>query len=691
MAMRVSGINSGLDTDAIVQELVSAYSKKTEKYEKAQTKLSWKQEAWKSLNSKVYSLYTNVSKMKYSSAYAAKKVSSSDTTKAAVTASGAAVNGTQKMNVLRTAQSAYLTGGKISSTLSGGKVTSETTLKDLGYTEESTLRVKTTDSDGKEVTKDIKFTKDSTIADVTKELANAGLNASFDENNGRFYISSKNSGAAGDFTITAADTKKVPKMVDGQVVKDENGKPVYEEIAVKDSELAVSNRLLGVLGLGSGEYQSAGAITTNQGKTATVKNTMANLGYGGGETTINVTAKVNGKEVSGAIDIKGTATIEDVITQFKEMGINANFDSVSGKLTFEGAEDLKFTAPDVTKDDGTIEQDANSLDIIKRLGLNEALKTDKSKSPIKIDGQDAMIVLNGVMYTSDTNNFSINGLNITANGVTDDLNALTTKIDENGNEITIDPSEIDLQALQSSGNAITISVSTDTQGLYDTIKDFLTEYNNIINEITKLYNADSASDYEPLTDEEKDAMSDTEIEKWETKIKDSLLRRDSSLSAIMTSMMNAMNQGIEVNGKTYALSSFGIHTMGYLNAAENEQNAFHIDGDEDDENTSGNEDKLMKALTEDADTVIEFMKQLSSNLYKAIDDNMQSSSLRSRYKIYNDKELDTQYNDYTKLISNWEDKVSEKEEYYYSKFTSMETALSKINSQTSSLSGLLGM
>ena len=58
MAMRVSGINSGLDTDAIVQELVSAYSKKTEKYEKEQTKLSWKQEAWKSLNSKVYSFYT---------------------------------------------------------------------------------------------------------------------------------------------------------------------------------------------------------------------------------------------------------------------------------------------------------------------------------------------------------------------------------------------------------------------------------------------------------------------------------------------------------------------------------------------------------------------------------------------------------------------------------------------------------
>ena len=68
MAMRVSGINSGLDTDAIVQELVSAYSQKTEKYTKEQTKLGWKQEAWKNLNTKVYSLYNSVGKLRYSSA-----------------------------------------------------------------------------------------------------------------------------------------------------------------------------------------------------------------------------------------------------------------------------------------------------------------------------------------------------------------------------------------------------------------------------------------------------------------------------------------------------------------------------------------------------------------------------------------------------------------------------------------------
>ncbi|MFR6085522.1 MAG: flagellar cap protein FliD N-terminal domain-containing protein, partial [Agathobacter rectalis] len=48
-------MNSGLDTDSIVKALVSGYTTKKEKYEKAQTKLGWKQESWKSLNTKVYS------------------------------------------------------------------------------------------------------------------------------------------------------------------------------------------------------------------------------------------------------------------------------------------------------------------------------------------------------------------------------------------------------------------------------------------------------------------------------------------------------------------------------------------------------------------------------------------------------------------------------------------------------------
>ncbi len=570
MAIRVSGINSGLDTDSIVQELVSAYSTKTEKYEKEQTKLGWKQEIWKNLNTKVYSLYNSVGKLRFSSAYSMKKTVSSDTTKATVSASSDAVNGTQKLHVLATAQSGYLTGGKLSlrqevtdgdnTTLEkvSGSVKAETKLSELGYTgDDTTLSIKTKDEDGNDVVKNISLTKESTIQDVVNALRDNGLNASFDSNNGRLFVSSKETGENADFTLTEATTKQVEKKdEDGNVIKDDNGNPVMEDVALSDEEKAASKKLLGLLGLD---------------------------------------------------------------TQSNEY-------------------------------------------------------SDQAK---KIDGSDAVISLNGVMYTNTTNDFAINGLNISVTGVTDDIPE------------GVDPKDVDVSSLSSS-TAISITTTTDSQGIYDMVKDFLTEYNNIINEVTKLYNADSAGSYEPLTDDEKDQMSDTEIEKWETKIKDSLLRRDNSLSTIMNAMMTAMSSPIEINGKSYSLSSFGIQTLGYLNAAENEQNAYHIDGDEDDENTSGNKDKLMSAITSDPDTVVEFMKQLSTNLYKAIDDQMQSNSLRSRYKIYNDKEMDKEYTNLTKTIKEWEDKVSDKEDYYYEKFSSMETALSKLQSQTSSLSSMLG-
>lgn len=570
MAMRVSGINSGLDTDSIVQELVSAYNTKTEKYQKEQTKLSWKQEIWKGLNTKVYSLYNNVGKLRFSSAYNTKKTTSSDTTKATVTASSSAVNGTQKLHVLATAQSGYLTGGKLSlreevTDTDGttklkdvkGTVKAETKLSEIGFTgDEASLNINTTDEEGNAVTKTVSLTKDSTIQDVVNALKDNGLNASFDANNGRIFVSSKSTGKAADFSLVSATTKFVEKKdADGNVIKDSNGKPTMESVALSAEEQAASKKLIGLLGL----------------------DTDSSNAYG-----------------------------------------------------------------------------------------------DKAA---KINGRDAVIVLNGVKYTNTTNDFAINGLNISVNGVTDDV---------------ADPdSDACLSGLNDS-TAVSINTTTDSQGIYDTVKDFLTEYNNIINEITKLYNADSAGSYEPLTDDEKDKMSDTEIEKWETKIKDSLLRRDNSLSSVMNAMMTSMSQSIEINGKSYSLSSFGIQTLGFLNAAENEQNAYHINGDEDDENTSGKEDKLMAAITSDPDTVIEFMKQLTTNLYKSIDDQMQSNDLRSRYKIYNDKEMDKQYANLTKTIKEWESKVSDKEDYYYKQFSNMETALAKLQSQTSSISSMLG-
>ena len=70
MPVRISGMNSGLDTEALVKELVSAYSKKKDTYVKKQTKLEWTMDAWKDVNTKVYGFYTkSLSNMRYSTSY----------------------------------------------------------------------------------------------------------------------------------------------------------------------------------------------------------------------------------------------------------------------------------------------------------------------------------------------------------------------------------------------------------------------------------------------------------------------------------------------------------------------------------------------------------------------------------------------------------------------------------------------
>ena len=715
MAMRVSGINSGLDTDAIVQELVSAYSKKTEKYEKEQTKLSWKQETWKSLNTKIYSLYKNVSNLRFSSAYNTKTTTVSDNTKAKVTANSTAVTGTQKLNIISMAQAGYITGADLTRS-NGDKVTGDSMLSALGYSGgDSTIEVKK--ADGTTAKIDVKNT--TKISDFVKSLQDAGLNASFDEKNQRLFVSAKESGEENDFTLMGADKDGADALkafgLNVALVKADNaGNLSFTEEAAKiyqaDYDIYQRAQIANLANGDAGEnvkkyleaeldaYDSAKATieslqAENKEKQAELEKVQAeraatqskidlvnqynDLDSGADDYDDQVAAikaslaALDGVEDPNTIDVStyDVDALSETVSQKAEQITSLQTDITDNNAIIADKEEIKKNSP--VADFAELEDDERTAQVLFRTQtaieanqvLNSGNYTASDNDAVKITGSDAHIVLNGVDYTSSSNSFSINGLEIEATGITGEGEA----------------------------NAISINTSIDAQGIYDTVKDFLTEYNELINEMNTLYNADSAKDYEPLTDDEKDAMSDTEIEKWEKKIKDALLRRDTTLNGVMSAMINSMATTYQVNGKTYSLSSFGIQTLGYLNAAKNENYAYHIDGDEDDESTSGKEDKLMAAIKEDPDSVIEFMKQLTSGLYKSIDDKMKSTSLSSAYKVYNDKELDSQYNNYAELISKWEDKIADKEEYYYNQFTQMEKALGQLNSQSSSFTNMLGM
>ena len=118
-----------------------------------------------------------------------------------------------------------------------------------------------------------------------------------------------------------------------------------------------------------------------------------------------------------------------------------------------------------------------------------------------------------------------------------------------------------------------------------------------------------------------------------------------------------------------------------MGAAENEYNAYHIDGDATDSNTSDKTDKLRAMIESDPDKVATFFNELAKNMYNTLTDKMKSSSMRSAYTIYNDKQLDKEMKEIEDQISDWEDKVADYEEYWYDKFSAMETALTKLQAQ----------
>lgn len=577
MPIRISGLNSGLDTESLVSELVSAYRKKGEKYEKAQTKVSWKQEAWKSLNSKTYSFRNNLDKMRFSSGYNLKTTSVSNSSKVSVTAGNNAVNGTQTLQIAQLAKTGYLTGGKMKK-LTGTDVSASTTMNELGFYDNGNISV-----NGKQ----IQITGQMKVSEVVSKLQDAGVDANFDSSTQRIFVSSKESGKKADFSLTALNesgTKALSAL--GLNVTPEGVDAKYAELA-----------------------------ETYKGKSDTELRELL--------TDYDLT------------DPNADRLIASFAREYQNAGSDETANAVLGEFK-------EFLTNEQKRQEKTDEE----------LGYNS--------DAVRIYGQDAEIKLNGASFTSKSNTFSINGLTINAMAVTD------------------------------KDEVLTITTSTDNQGIYDKIKDFLSEYNEIINAMTSSYNAESTSDYEPLTDDEKDAMSEKEIEKWEEKGKSGILRRDSTLSTLMSVMNGAMSKSYTINGKSYALSSFGIKTLGIMNAEKNEHNAYHIDGDVDDENTSANADKLMEAIIADPEGVTQFFQKLSSDLYDSLGKQMTSTTLRSYGSFYNDKELDTQYKSYTTTISDWEKKVSDIEESYYKKFAAMESALASLQSQSSQLAGLLG-
>ena len=708
MAIRLSGMVSGMDTESLVSALVSSYKLKKDNLVKAQTKLSWKQEKWKTMNTSIYGFYSGkLSSARFSTSYNLKTSTVSNDKYAKVSASSSAVSGTQRLKVNHLAATGYLTGGKITAT-GKSKVTGSTKVSDIIGTKDGSISVKTSSG-----IKSIDITEDMNVSQFVAKLKETGLNANFDDNNGRFFISAKESGKDNDFSLTANDANglnalkalgiytvndtdkaeytRLAKLTEGTDAYNTELESMYTKATAKDTAKNYADKY----NVAKDKLDALAADDT-WNHTYTLDEYVAKLKT---ETPdiLNAYDKYKKEKVDSegntVKDSDGKVVYEYDTEAMEKDGVKEEYEAAvkkkaSNESLIKVYDDNSKVIED-TKDYVTIGDDGKAvanetnekvvqevsdtnadrqakakalLDskiAMAKTAANDKDKTDSSDTTkaVRITGQDSEIVLNGATFTNNTNNYSINGLTI--------------------------------QALNETGtDEVTITTDTDVDGIYDMIKGFLKDYNDLVKSVDVAYNAASSKGYEPLTSDEKDAMSDDEVKKWEEKIKDSLLRKDSTLGSVLDTMKNDMGMSFKVGYKSYSLSSFGIATLGYFSSPENETGVYHIDGNKDDTYTSANTDKLKSMIASDPDTVITFFSQLASQLYKDLGSKMTASSTSSAYTIYNDKQMNTQYSEYNTKISEAEDKVTTWEDYYYSKFSAMESALAKMNAQSSSLTGL---
>lgn len=324
----------------------------------------------------------------------------------------------------------------------------------------------------------------------------------------------------------------------------------------------------------------------------------------------------------------------------------------SGRSTNEAVEDLINAYRESTKN-----TDASGS--LAALGMTSVIKGvaagDVPEGMAVIKGTDSEIVLNGATLKGSDTTMNVNGLTIELKGRTN-------------------------------GSTVSFSVSNDVDAVYDSIKSFITEYNSILDEMNKLYHAASSKGYDPLTDDEKEAMTENQIELWEGKIKDSLLRRDSTLGGIIDAMKGAMMSSVQIDGKNYSLSSLGIMTS----TDYTEYGKLHIYGDKEDSTYADKEDKLRKLLESDPDFVTKLMTGVTDKLHEAMQKKMSKTSLSSALTFYNDKQLEKQKTEYEKSITQWEKRLKDTEDRYYKQFTAMEKAMAQMQSSQSSLASMLG-
>ena len=386
---------------------------------------------------------------------------------------------------------------------------------------------------------------------------------------------------------------------------------------------------------------------------------------------------INGKSVGNFTEDDALDKVMNTINN-SDAGVKVQFSQITNQFV--------FTAKD-TGEGGRIEIADNTLGA-KLFGAVDPDSTDTLSNASYVAGQDAIfqVEVNGktMNLARSTNAVEIDGMTLNFKG--------TFNVGEVDG--VIKSNSIDARMFDDKGEAVTFQAETDADTIVDAVKKMVEDYNEIMNSVKELYTTrpaqtSSGKSYEPLTDEEADGMTDTEIKNYEEKAKQGILYMDSDLSSLYNSLRSVLT------GNSGLLKSIGLSTE-YSNG----NTTLKLD-----------ETALRQAISEDPEAVKDAFVSSKDNgaatdglmaqMYKVVNNYAATSGATKGILIEKagskysptaalDNTMLDKLNDIDDEIEEWQDKMSDKVDYYTNKFTQLEMLINQMNSQSSALSGLMG-
>ncbi|KAB2336794.1 flagellar filament capping protein FliD [Cytobacillus depressus] len=327
----------------------------------------------------------------------------------------------------------------------------------------------------------------------------------------------------------------------------------------------------------------------------------------------------------------------------KSLGLRAFFDETTTSFV--------ITTKDMGKDQSIELTHMTGATDVASLIFNGSSPTNPSSPPFKAEGRNAEITFDGTVINNlPSNKVTVYGIDLT---------------------------------LLKVGTTTTVNVESDTESIFNNIKDFVESYNSLIDSLNSKVKAPRNRDYQPLTAEQRESLSEKEAEKWDEKAKQGLLYNDQIIRNTLTNLRGKMYNAVSgiPSGQLKLLSEIGIKSAfmsadGKLEIDEDMLKAAIANNPNEVEKLFTSDDGIATRIYDEVGKSIESLNKKAGRPNTAI--NLDISSLGGSIK-----EVSTQ-------MKTWEDKLKLIENRYWRQFTAMEQAINKMNAQSSSILGMIG-